>query len=78
LSARVLAIHFYNSKETVFRDYEDYLKTLGFEDYKSEDNTAECLKKVDGDIVYSFCYDPQQDYADWEISTKDFFDALVE
>ncbi|MDR2342177.1 MAG: hypothetical protein LBD84_03955 [Campylobacteraceae bacterium] len=81
LSARVLLIDFDDNKSTALMEHENYLeKTLKFEyyDYNYDGYYIDkCLKEdKKGDIVYLFCYNEEDYYAEWTISRKIFFDAM--
>ncbi|MDR2081429.1 MAG: hypothetical protein LBP54_06030 [Campylobacteraceae bacterium] len=75
LSVRVLYIEFDDNKSETFSAHENYLKnTLGF-DYYDDNDYTKCLKKHKDDIIYSFCYDNEDNDAIWFISRKILFDV---
>jgi hypothetical protein len=79
LSIRILFIDFYDDKSVQLSKHEKYLKeSLNFENYN--DGTSDiCLRKYEGEIVYSFCYGIKNSlsYANWAIAEKTFFDASL-
>jgi hypothetical protein len=78
LSGRALFIEFSSDKTEAFEEHEKYLKDkLNFEYYDDGYSNTKCLKRVDGSIVYSVCYDIEYYHAEWAISTKDFFDTGI-